>query len=561
MKWERRPSDQVAIDDLMSSGIHRVPATLLAIRGVDASMAPAFLSPRLVDMTSPWLLADMGKAAAAIADAIRGGVKIMVHTDYDCDGLTSAALLSAFLLEAGADFFPYIPTRDEGYGLRPEGVAVAVAQGARLILTADCGITAVAEALLCREHGIELVITDHHLPDAELPDAKAIVNPHRHGDQFPFKGLAGVGVAFYLLVAVRKHLRDARHRGGDVDLRALLDLVALGTIADVVPLLGDNRTLVRHGIEVMESEPRLGLGYLMEAAGLTRGVCAQDVAFRLAPRINACGRLGSPHPAYRLLVTDDPSEAERLALELSDLNSQRQLIEERIMSEVEEQIHKRTMLDRKALVVAGNWPHGVVGITAGKLADKYHRPVILLAIEGDVAKGSGRSGTGFHLKDALGACAPLLDGYGGHAQAAGLSLPSIWVDEFREAFCRVADKLVPDELLQEDLLIDMELAGEQISLETVDACASLEPFGEGNPPPLFLIKNAELDDCRIMKGKHISMDLRSAGKRFRAVGFNRQPPKAGTGHVDLVCSMARSEWNGESRLDVHVRDCRPSGVR
>lgn len=554
MIWRQKTHDKGTVDALTAKGISPLASALLANRGITPEQTPSFLAPRLSEMTDPLRLKDMGRAAELVADAIYNNARIFGHFDYDADGVSSAALITTYMREAGADFIPYLPTRAQGYGLRATGIQTAVAAGAKLIITADCGITAVEEAILCRHHGIKLVITDHHLPGDILPDADAVVNPCRNDDEFPYKGLAGVGVAFYLLIAVRRILREKGHRGGDIDLRLLLQFVALGTIADVSPLTGENRILVRSGMSILESEPCVGLGHLMTVAGLGYYLTAQDVAFRLAPRINAAGRLSDPITAFNLLIATDYYEAEELALALDAFNRQRQEMEAEILEQAEEEIARSNALGRKAIVLAGHWPHGIIGITAGKLCERHNRPVILFSVEAGQGRGSGRSIPDFHLRSALDACGHLLVGFGGHAQAAGATIDLSRLDAFREAFCRLADDTITDTGMEPVLDIDMELDGTQISRSTIAEFSTLAPFGEGNPEPIFALRKARLIECRTMKEKHVSLTLKAGLKTVRAVGFNMAPPPVGTTEIDLAFALTESEWNGEIRVNPMIKD-------
>ena len=554
LRWIVSQPNLEIVRSMQARGASLHLATILANRGIDANSMDSFLTPRLSDLSSPWEFRDMAKAAQIVADAIQYGAKTLVHSDGDADGLACSTLLTSFFQEAGAEVITYTPSRAEGHGVREHGLNIGINAGVDLILTADTGVDAHMAAKVCRQKNIAFVVTDHHIAPETLPDAYAIVNPNQDKCSFPFKGLAGCGVALFLLIAVRKILRDAGHPGGHIDLKSYLDVVTVGTISDVCPIIGDNRLLVAAGMAQLESEPRMGLAHLMHVAGLTDRVTSTDVAFKIGPRINSAGRLASPDIAFRLLMTQDPEEAATLAEELNTLNLERQRICDEVTEKAEEEISRTGALDRKALVLAGDYPQSVSGIVAGKLKEKYNRPAFIFSIADGLAKGSGRSIPGFHLRKALDVCSDILDGYGGHELAAGASLAAMWLDQFKETFCRLADDQLPDEKLEPELRIDLEIGGGDINLKFLKEFSDLEPFGVANPQPIFTLKGVELNDCKVLKDKHVALTLRHSGRQVRAVGFNMAPPKAGVRRLDLALTLSENEWNGQTKVNALIAD-------
>lgn len=546
-------------------GIDPTVASLLAARGVrDGSSARRFLTSSLADVRDPLLLKGMGEAVDRLVLARSRGETVCVYGDYDVDGVTATALLTSFFRQIGIRCFYYIPNRlEEGYGLSADGLRRAAGK-AQVVVSVDCGVNAVAEAELAARLGLDLIITDHHTPGPVMPNACAVINPLQPGCSYPFKSLAGVGVAFNLMVALRGRLREAgAFAGGDEpNLREYLDLVALGTIADVVPLTEENRIFVKYGLRELSTSARPGVKALKEVAGVTGSVSCGAVGFRLAPRLNAAGRLEDAARGVELLLETDPSRAAAIAAELDASNAERQAIEREILADALALVEgKPDMAGRKSIVLAsGAWHPGVIGIVASRMVDIFHRPTVLIALQEGEGRGSGRSIPGFHLYDALDACAEHLTKFGGHRYAAGLSLDESTLARFVDRFEEVSAGLLSPEDLVPVLRVDGELAPREVTAELVDAVSSLEPFGPGNPEPLFILSGAEIVEQRPVGGNHLKMRLSKGGRILDAIGFNlaETGPRL-SGAVDIVFSLGWNEWNGRKSLQLTLKDIRVSG--
>jgi single-stranded-DNA-specific exonuclease len=536
-------------------------AALLVQRGHDTEAAArAFLRPAVTELSDPWALAGMAEAVEAIGSTVRAGGTILVHGDYDVDGQCATALLTRALRAAGADVVGFVPHRlRDGYDFGPAGLAAAQRLGASLIVTCDCGITAVDAVRDARAAGIGVVVTDHHLPGPELPPAVAIVDPQRADDTSGARGLCGTGIAFKLVQALVPAL------GLPPNLPYhLLDLVALATVADVVPLQGENRILVRHGLRLLADSRWPGLRALVEASGLAgRELRAGHMGYMLGPRLNAVGRIGDAADGLRLLLTDDPSEAVALAQRLEGLNVERQAIDHRILDEALAQVEQAGDPERDAgLVLAGDgWHPGVVGIVASRVVERYGRPAFLIAFDGDVGKGSGRSISRFDLHAALHACGDLLERYGGHQMAAGLTIRRDRLEEFRERFGGLArEALGPDDLGPEQRVdLEIQLAEATSSLERMSR--HLEPCGAGNPSPVFGVRGARLvGPCRVGNG-HLKGVLDDGSARLPAIGFQwaDRVPWLGDGPVDAAFRLESNEWNGHVTLQARLCALTPSG--
>ncbi|MRR52966.1 MAG: single-stranded-DNA-specific exonuclease RecJ [Deltaproteobacteria bacterium] len=542
------------------SSLPQLLCRILLNRGVDtASDARRFLSSSLAEMRDPFLLKDMDKAVERLCRALLAGEKICVYGDYDVDGVTSVASLVAFLSALDGNCFYYIPKRmEEGYGLNAGGIREVAARGARIIITADCGITAHEEANLSAALGIDLIITDHHTPPPEIPRAYAVINPLRSDCAFPFKSLAGVGVVFNLLLALRKQLREAGYFSSrkEPNLREFLDLVALGTIADIVPLVDENRILVRHGLKELSLSSRAGVSALKAVAGVSGEVDCGMVGFRLAPRINAAGRLDDAALGVELLLTNDARRAAEVSAELNTSNEDRQHLEKVILEDALQRLASDpSYLGRTSIVMASeSWHAGVIGIVASRLVDLFHRPTILVALQGGVGKGSGRSIPGFHLYDALQACSDQLLGFGGHKYAAGLSLNAETFTDFAESFDRHAAGLLTEEDLLPELRIDAEILPEEVTLEAAKLISTLEPFGMGNPRPLFVMRGVQALESRILKDCHLKTRFRRGGYCFDAIGFDMADRIPASDFVDIVFSLDLNSWNGRTSVQLRLKD-------
>ncbi|QWV99182.1 single-stranded-DNA-specific exonuclease RecJ [Geomonas nitrogeniifigens] len=563
--WRGREADADTVAGLTRSGVAPLLARLLAHRGVcTPDDADAYLNPVLSRLHDPMALAGMDQAVARLARALKAGERVCVHGDYDVDGVTSCALLLSFFRKIGLDCCHYIPKRlTEGYGLSEQGVAAAARAGATVLVTVDCGITAVNEARLCREAGLDLIVTDHHAPGEVLPDACAVINPLQPGCRFPFKSLAGVGVAFHLVVALRARLRADGHfaGGGEPDLKEYLDLVALGTIADVVPLLGINRVLVSYGLKQLCTGDRIGIEALKEVAGITGEVGCGAVGFRLAPRINAAGRLEDASLGLELLLCRDLQRARDIAKELDEANVERQALERATFEEARSMLEQGACSGRKSIVLGSElWHPGVIGIVASRIVELFHRPVILFAFDGETGRGSGRSISRFHLLDAIKECADHLLRFGGHSHAAGLSIAQEELERFALRFDEAAQEVLDAEALTPTLSFDLELGSGDITADLVRQLEQMKPFGMGNPEPLFVLKGAEVLESRVLKGGHLKLRVGEGGKSFDAIGFGLAEAGLPQGRVDILFSPAINVWNGRSSLQLTVKDLRAEGT-
>jgi single-stranded-DNA-specific exonuclease len=561
--WETRPHDEAQADVLERElRIAPVTARLLAIRGLsDLDAARRFLSPSLDDLHDPFRLAGMREAVERILAAIARRERIAVHGDYDVDGVTSTVILRRALELAGADVVHFIPERmRDGYGLQPASIERLHAEGAKLVISVDCGIRGMEAARRARELGLDLIITDHHEPDLELPCALAVINPKRHDCQYPDKNLAGVGVALKLVQALCGRVDRANL------LPAFVKIAAIGTLADVVPLVGENRVIAKLGLGLLSRGPhRVGLRALLDVCGLTgKDIDSYHIGFVLAPRVNAAGRMSSPDIAARLLLAADEAmadEARELATLLDTENLRRQQEEAEIVAQAKKIVETDLEVgSRTVIVVAGQgWHRGVIGIVASKLVDAFHRPAIVLSIDGDVAHGSCRSIPSFDLLGGLEACESLLTKFGGHKQAAGLTIEAARVREFRSRINDHADERLGPDDLRPRLWLDGPLPFRGITAQVAEELASLAPFGAGNPSPLFTASRVEIvDGPRRIKERHLKMAFKQDGKVIRGMAWRAvEREEFVTGHrgaIDLAFSLEQDTWNGERYLQLSVAD-------
>jgi single-stranded-DNA-specific exonuclease len=556
LRWSLQPAPDAVTVELLAQELElpRALAGLLVQRGHGApGDARTFLRPGLDGLADPASLRDLPLAADSVAHAVRAGRRILVHGDYDVDGQCASALLVRALRYAGADVVPFLPHRlRDGYDFGPAGVAAAREAGASLVVTVDCGIRAVESVAAARAAGVDVVVTDHHLPGPELPVALAVVDPNHPDDRSGLGHLCGAGVAFKLVQALVPRL------GLPPGLPLhLLDYVALATVADLVPLVGENRVLVRHGLKVLAGTRWPGLRALLEAGGLAgQAVRAGHAAFLLGPRLNAAGRLGDAALGLRLLLTDDPSEAAVVAAELERLNGERQEVDRRILEEVLDRIEREGDPERDAGLVLGSetWHPGVVGIVASRVVERYGRPTFLVAFDGDLGKGSGRSVSRVDLHAALAECGHLLERYGGHRMAAGLTIHRRHFDEFRERFAAaVRARVAPMELAPEqrvDLVIGLGDATDDLER----LCRHLEPCGMGNPGPVFGVRGAQFGERRRVGSNHLRGVLAEGGRRLETIGFQwaDRVPWLGDAPVDAAFKLERNEWNGRSTLQARL---------
>jgi single-stranded-DNA-specific exonuclease len=532
----------------------RLPAALAGIlvqRGHGTpDAARRFLRPDLADLSDPHALAGMDRAVEVITAAVRHGVPILVHGDYDVDGQCASALLTRALRLAGARAAAFVPHRlRDGYDFGPAGLAYAQAVGAGLIVTCDCGITAVETVAAARRAGIGVVVTDHHLPGPVLPQADAVLDPQQPGDTSGATNLCGTGVAFKLVQA----LVPALGLSPNLPLH-LLDLVALATVADVVPLVGENRILVKHGLKLLADSRWAGLRALVETAGLAgRPIRAGHVGFILAPRLNAAGRIGDASEGLSLLLTDDPAEATAIARRLDALNAERQLIDQRILDQALEQV-ERGDLEAGIVLDGDGWHPGVVGIVASRVVERYGRPTFLIAFDGDVGKGSGRSISRFDLHGALTACGDLLERFGGHHMAAGLTLRRGNLEAFRARFTEVArQRLTPDDLGPEQR-VDLEIPLAEATGDFERLARYLEPCGAGNPSPVLGVRGVRLARRAVVGSGHLKGLLEDGEAQLSAIGFQWADRAAGLGEglVDAAFRLETNDWQGLSTLQARL---------
>jgi single-stranded-DNA-specific exonuclease len=535
-------------------------ASILVQRGLgEAVVAKAFLRPELERLSDPLAWADMGPAVERVVAAVREGAPILVHGDYDVDGQCAAALLTRVLRTAGATVHAFVPHRlRDGYDFGPAGLAQADRVGAGLIVTCDCGITAIEPVRAARAAGREVIVTDHHLPGDALPPASAVLDPRRADCPSLEKDLCGTGVAFKLAQA----LMPALGLSPNVPLH-FLDYVALATVADVVPLVGENRILVRHGLKMLAESRWTGLRALVETAGLAgKPLRAGHVGFILAPRLNAAGRIGEPQDGLRLLLTDDPTEAAALARDLETLNARRQALDQRILDEAIELAERTLLPEHHALVLAADgWHPGVIGIVASRLVERYGRPTFLVAWEAETGRGSGRSVAGFDLHEALHRVGHLLEKYGGHTMAAGLTMRRDRFEAFRVAFLGVARELLrPDDLVPAQR-VDLELPLGLVSEELEKLMRYLEPCGPGNPAPVFGVRGARAVQARRVGANHLRFLLDDGSGVLPAIGFQWAdivPDGWLTQPLDVAFRLERDEWQGRANLQARIASIAPS---
>lgn len=537
-------------------GLPAVVAGILAGRGITGREAAQLLSPQPLD--DPLTLPDMEKAVTRIEKAIEDGEPVAVYGDYDCDGVTATAILYSYLLSMGANVTYYIPDRlDEGFGMNRGAVDTLAEKGITLIITVDNGTAALEEIAYAGQLGIDVVVTDHHQPGERLPDAVAVVNPHRQ-EYTGFKSLCGAGVALKLCAALE---------GGSYDtvLEDFAPLAAIGTIGDVVPLEGENRTLVQEGLRQLPMTGLPGLHALLEAAGLSEGeLSASRVAFGICPRLNAAGRMGQSGLGEKLLLCEDEEEAKELAEQLCSLNADRREQEEKILSTLSALLEKDPTLlyDRVLVLSAPDLGHGVVGIVASRMVTLYGKPCFILSEEGELAVGSGRSLGEFSLFQAISACGEILEKFGGHKLAAGLTLRTENIPAFRRMVNDYAAR-VSDRMPVPRMVIDKTLRGNELTLETVESLSILEPFGEGNPQPLFLMKNCLIEGITPLSGgKHLKLRVNFDGKSVYVLCFRMTPEQFvyQTGSwVDLLVHLEINTFRGNRSISIRMQDIRTSG--
>jgi single-stranded-DNA-specific exonuclease len=563
--WNTKPHDEAAAASLAQAlGVSPVTARLLAIRGItDPDDASRFLNPTLEQLHDPLKLAGLECAVDRLLVAITRSERIAVHGDYDVDGITSTVILRRALELLGGNVTHFIPERlTDGYGLQPATIDRLHAEGVKLIVSVDCGIRGADAARRARELGVELIITDHHEPDSELPDACAVVNPKRHDCSYPDKNLAGVGVALKVVQAL------CARAGKSAWLPAFVKIASIGTLADVVPLVGENRIIAKLGLQMLTKGPhKVGLRALLEAAGLTgKTIDSYHIGFMVAPRINAAGRMSTPDIATRLLLAADEAmgeEAKALAAQLEEENTRRRQEDQDILAKAKKIVETDPEIGaRSVLVVAGEgWHRGVIGIVASKLVDAFYRPAIVLSVDGDMAHGSCRSIAGFDMLACLESCAPLMKRFGGHKAAAGLQLDTARIREFRLAVNAHADTCLGPDDLRPRLWLDGPLAFSDLNERVMSEFASLAPFGPGNPRPRFHTGPvAIVDGPRLLKDRHLKMSMKQNGRVLRAIQWNaaeREPNlTARKDGVEIAYTVEENEYLGNKYVELRLEDFR-----
>ncbi len=534
--------------------IGRLAAEILVRKNLSKDEIEIFLSPKRNNFYDPFMMPDMEKAVDRISKAIEKKEKMLVYGDYDADGITSSSILIRFFKSMGVEVGVYIPNRiSEGYGLNNEALKKIAADGVNLIITVDTGITAINQVEFARELGMDVIVTDHHEPGDEIPNAVAVVDCKRKDNKYPFRELAGCGVAFKLTQAISRKLEINE----DESLK-LLDLACVGTISDIVPLIDENRVIAKLGLLLIKQTRVIGLREIIKNIGY-KEINTTTIAFGVSPRINACGRMGHQEVALELFLTEDPIVARELAKEVEDYNKKRQDIEKDIYNSALAMIDEND--ENKAIVLSGDgWHHGIIGIVSSKITEKFYKPSILVCNEGEDARGSGRSVDGFDLHEALLECKDNLVNYGGHSMAVGLSLKTENFDAFKKAFEKYTNEKISEEMLVPKLEIDEEISTKDISIKDVNDLKLLEPFGEGNSEPVILYKNLKINAIRTLsEGKHLKLNLQDEKADIDAIGF-------GLGElaslyqigdkIDIVGNIQINKFNNIEKVQVLLKDLR-----
>ncbi|HET7621368.1 MAG TPA: single-stranded-DNA-specific exonuclease RecJ [Gemmatimonadaceae bacterium] len=562
-RWVRpQLPDELAVATLAAELRLPIPiCRLLCQRGYgDVEPAKRYLRPRLDQLHDPLLLLDLDNAVERLVRAIRSRELIMIHGDYDVDGMCSTTLLLRAITRFGGRAVPFIPRRlEDGYDLSMAGVNAAIGAGAKVLVTCDCGTNALAPVAAARAAGIDVIISDHHLPGGPLPECVAVLNPKRPGCEYPDKDLAAVGVAFKIALALAKALGESEE-----PVLRMLDLVALATIADIAPLRGENRVMARYGLRRLAASPIPGLRALIRAAGIEgKPLTAGRVGFILAPRLNAVGRLGHALRGVQLLMTEDEHEANSIARELEELNRRRQELDRTTLRDASRMVDALDLDSTYGIVLGGEgWHPGVIGIVASRLVEEVCRPVVMVALDGETGKGSGRSISGFDLHSALTECSDLLIRFGGHRAAAGVTVAADRMTEFQARFNEVARaRLTPDDLVPE-VKVDLDIALSEATPDLEALLRHFEPFGVGNATPVLAATGVRLaGQPRVLRNGHLRLRIAADGVELDAIGW-------GMGHiaqhlstsapVDVAFRLERDEWNGESRLQARLADVRES---
>lgn len=570
-RWHILTPDQRCIENISNLlKLHHITSSVLVNRGINTpEQASSFIHVALENIRSPFGIKDIDSAAKRIFSAINKKEKVLIFGDYDADGITATAILLDFLTYTGTDTNFYIPHRkNEGYGLQEFHISDhAISNQIDLIITADCGSSSHDAVSAAKEAGIDIIVIDHHNISHNLPRAEAVVNPKRHDCDSFFHDLSAVGMVFCVLICLRKHMRDKGFwkKIPEPNLKTACDLVALGTMADIVPLINENRIFLKAGLDVIRQGKRPGVQALIEISNIHKGdVDEQDIAFKLAPRLNAAGRVDHAKIAVELLVEKDMNNAAQIARSLNTMNTKRQQIERTILNTIETQLNTHPhLLDKKTLVLADErWDEGVLGIVASKLVDRYYRPVVLFAVTDGTGKGSARSIPGFDLYGGLQSCSEYLLSFGGHKMAAGLKIEASNIDIFKNAFDDVATMMTKSEDLNPVLPIDIEIDFADISEKLIDEIEHLKPFGCGNEEPVFMSRDITVVSSDIVGKNHRRMHLRqysnNKNKAFSAIRFTIPPGFESIDHFDKIAFQLRwNRWKGHKSIQLIILDSRP----
>lgn len=553
-KWQVYESDETKIKHISEKyKLNRLLATIIVNRKVKEEDIETFLNPTRKNFYNPFLMPDMEKAVERIIKAINNKEKIIIYGDYDVDGITSVTVLKSFLEERKIQVNQYIPNRlEEGYGLNKTAIEKIVKEKNDLMITVDCGISGIDEIDYANSLGLETIVTDHHEVGDKLPNAIAIVDAKRKDNEYPCRDLAGVGVVFKLIQAIGIKLGL-----DEKEYLKYLDIVCVGTISDIVPLVDENRVIAKLGLMLVKQTKNMGLKSLLISSGY-KNIDSNTISFGVAPRINACGRMGHADEALKLFLSKDVYEVNELTKKLNDYNTLRQEKEKSIYEDAVKQIEENKLNEKEAIIIAGeNWHHGVIGIVSSKITDLYFKPSILLCYEDDLAKGSGRSIPGFDLHEALMKCQNTIEKFGGHSMAIGITIKREKLEEFKKEFGKVAKEAKINEIIP-IINIDAKISLNEINKEIVASLKKLEPFGEGNKTPIFAFKNLRIDSIRALSdGKHIKMTLKDGNTIINAIGFNlgylTDEYKIGD-KIDVVGTLEINSFNGMDNLQINIKD-------
>ncbi len=555
-KWQIYETDENKIQEIEQKyQINKLLATILVNRNITKKEdIRLFLEPTRADFHNPFLITDMEKAVERIIKAIEKQEKVTIYGDYDVDGITSITVLKSFLQDRGLAVESYIPNRlEEGYGLNKQAIEKIAKSGCQLMITVDCGISAIEEINYANSLGIETIVTDHHEPGNELPKALAVIDNKRKDSTYPFRELAGVGVVFKVIQAIGMKLELKEE-----EYLKYLDIVCVGTISDIVPLVNENRVIAKLGLMLIRQTKNIGLRSIINSSGYTK-IDSNSISFGIAPRINACGRMGKAEEALELLMSKNYNQVSELTQKLNNHNRIRQETEKNIFENAVKQIEEEHLENNNAIIVGGhNWHHGVIGIVSSKITEMYFKPSILLSFEEDgIGKGSGRSIPGFDLHDALMQCMDTIEKFGGHSMAVGITVRKEKFKRFREEFEKIAQTAHIDEIMPV-IQVDSKIEIKDIDKEMVESLKQLEPFGEGNRMPVFVFKNLKIDSIRALsEGKHLKLTLKDNNTIIGSIGFNlghlAEEYRIGD-KIDVVGVLEINSFNGLDSLQINMKD-------